>query len=108
MKKSASLIVVVLVLAWSALAYGSAEPAATPLPPAAAGFNWMLLLYAAIISIAGLVLLIIGYLIWELITPYSVKLHLIEHKNVAVAIVTASFILGMAIVIAAALLALAK
>jgi putative membrane protein len=82
---------------------------ATPLPlsmPAAPPPEplWRLLLDAALFGISGIVLLIIGYYVWELITPYNLRRELHENKNVAVAIVVASFILGMSIVIAASLI----
>ena len=56
------------------------------------------------VGTGGIVLHNIGYYLWELITPYNVRKELQENKNVAVAIVVASFILGMAIVIAASLI----
>jgi uncharacterized membrane protein YjfL (UPF0719 family) len=49
-------------------------------------------------------MLIIGYYIWELVTPYNLRRELQENKNVAVAVVVAAFIVGMAIVIGAALI----
>jgi uncharacterized membrane protein YjfL (UPF0719 family) len=64
---------------------------------------WRLLLDATIFGVAGISLLIGGYYIWELITPYNLRKEIQENKNVAVAIVVAAFILGMAIVIAGAL-----
>ena len=64
---------------------------------------WRLLLDASIFGVAGIALLIIGYYIWELVTPYNLRRELQENKNLAVAVVVAAFILGMAIVIAAAL-----
>ena len=79
---------------------------AVPLPlsiPAPAPL-WRLLLDASLFGITGIVLLIIGYYVWELITPYNLRRELHENKNVAVAIVVAAFILGMAIVIAASLI----
>ena len=63
---------------------------------------WRLLTDASIFGLAGIVLLIVGYYIWELVTPYSVRKEL-QDKNTAVAIVTAGFILGMALIIGAAL-----
>ncbi|HXU82096.1 MAG TPA: DUF350 domain-containing protein [Polyangia bacterium] len=63
---------------------------------------WRLLLDASIFGVAGIALLIIGYYIWELVTPYNLRRELQENKNLAVAVVVASFILGMAIIIAAA------
>jgi uncharacterized membrane protein YjfL (UPF0719 family) len=79
---------------------------ATPLPLSAPQPEplWRLLLDASLFGIAGIVLLIIGYYLWELITPYNLRRELHENKNVAVAIVVASFIIGMAIVIAASLI----
>jgi len=65
---------------------------------------WRLLLDASIFGVAGIALLIIGYYIWELVTPYNLRRELQENKNLAVAVVLAAFILGMAIVIAAALI----
>jgi putative membrane protein len=73
-------------------------PVPVPLP------MWRLLLDASIFGIAGIALLIVGYYIWELVTPYNLRRELQENKNLAVAIVVAAFILGMAIVIAASLL----
>ena len=82
---------------------------ASPLPlsvpmPATPEPLWRLLLDASLFGISGIVLLIIGYYLWELITPYNVRRELHENKNVAVAIVVAAFIIGMAIVIAASLI----
>jgi putative membrane protein len=82
---------------------GSPLPLSAPPVPAPEPL-WRLLLDAALFGISGIVLLIIGYYVWELITPYNVRRELHENKNVAVAIVVASFILGMAIVIAASLI----
>jgi putative membrane protein len=64
---------------------------------------WRLLLDAALFGLAGIVLLIVGYYLWELITPYNLRRE-IENKNTAAAIVVAAFIIGMAIVIAASLI----
>ena len=71
---------------------------ATPVP------LWRLLLDASIFGITGIALLIIGYYIWELVTPYNLRRELHENKNVAVAVVVAAFIVGMAIVIAASMI----
>jgi putative membrane protein len=77
-----------------------------PVPPAAvmpAVPLWRLLVDAALFGLAGIVLLIVGYYLWELITPYNLRRE-IENKNTAAAIVVAAFILGMAVVIAASLI----
>ena len=78
--------------------------AAIPRPAGQPAPLWRLLLDATLFGIAGIVLLIIGYYLWELITPYNLRKEIHENKNVAVAIVVAAFIIGMAIVIAASLI----
>jgi putative membrane protein len=65
---------------------------------------WRLVVDASVLGVAGIALLIIGYYIWELVTPYNLRRELQENKNLAVAVVVAAFILGMAIVIGAALI----
>ena len=65
---------------------------------------WRLMLDAALFGLSGIVLLIIGYYLWELITPYNLRREIHENRNVAVAIVVAAFIIGMAMVIAASLI----
>jgi putative membrane protein len=62
-----------------------------------------LLLDAMLFGLSGIVLLIIGYYLWEMITPYNLRREIHENKNVAVAIVAGAFVIGMAIVIASAL-----
>ena len=75
-------------------------------PPAAAqpAPLWRLMLDAALFGLSGIVMLIIGYYLWELITPYNLRREIHENRNVAVAIVVAAFILGMAMIIAASLI----
>ena len=64
---------------------------------------WRMILDVTVFGVIGVVLLILGYYIWELVTPYNLRRELQDNKNVAVAVVAASFIVGMAIVVAAAL-----
>jgi putative membrane protein len=78
-------------------------PLSMPAPPPPEPL-WRLLLDATLFGISGIVLLIIGYYVWELITPYNLRREIHENKNIAVAIVVAAFIIGMAIVIAASLI----
>jgi len=79
-----------------------------PIPPpqalAQAAPLWRLMLDAALFGLCGIVLLIIGYYLWELITPYNLRREIHENRNTAVAIVVAAFIIGMAMVISAALI----
>ena len=81
-----------------------ALPLLQALPQAPSAPLWRLMLDAALFGICGIVLLIIGYYLWELITPYNLRREIHENRNIAVAIVVAAFILGMAIIIAAALI----
>jgi putative membrane protein len=77
---------------------------AVPAAPMTPAPLWRLMLDAALFGLSGIVMLIIGYYLWELITPYNLRREIHENRNVAVAIVVAAFILGMAIVIAASLI----
>jgi putative membrane protein len=63
---------------------------------------WRMILDATIFGVTGVALLIVGYYIWELVTPYNLRRELQENKNLAVAVVAASFIIGRAIDVAAA------
>ncbi|UUV22543.1 DUF350 domain-containing protein [Paenimyroides aestuarii] len=58
---------------------------------------------SAIYSILGIVILLIAYLIVEKITPENSWKEIVENKNIALAIVFAGFIIGMAMIISAAL-----
>ena len=75
-----------------------AQATVTPAP------LWRLMLDAALFGLSGIVMLIIGYYLWELITPYNLRREIHENRNIAVAIVVAAFIIGMAMVIAASLI----
>ncbi len=74
------------------------------MPPAQAVPLGRLLLDVALFGLSGIVLLIVGYYLWEMITPYNLRREIHENKNLAVAIVAAAFVIGMGIVIAAAVL----
>jgi putative membrane protein len=66
--------------------------------------SWSSLFTSVVYGLVGLILLLIGYYIYEIITPWSVKEELIAHRNPAVGLVVAAFILGMALIIAAAII----
>jgi putative membrane protein len=89
--------------AWHALAGELPTPPLEPriMPPA---LSWPSIVTSIVYGLLGLILLLIGYYIFEIITPWSVKEELISHRNPAVAMVVAAFIVGMAIVIAAAII----
>jgi hypothetical protein len=93
----------IAVMAWHAIAGEAPMPPVEPriMPPA---LSWSSLLASVVYGLLGLILLLIGYYAYELITPFSVKDELISHRNPAVGMVVAAFILGVAIVIAAAII----
>lgn len=62
-----------------------------------------MLAWSLIYGLLGIVLTIAGYRIFDWITPIDVEKELSERQNVAVAIVTAAVILGIALVVAAAI-----
>ncbi|MBM4396358.1 MAG: DUF350 domain-containing protein [Deltaproteobacteria bacterium] len=98
----AALALLVVPAAALAQAQAPIEPGAA-WAPAGGGSLVTWLLEAIIFGAAGIAVLIGAYYLWEIITPYSVKDQLIKEKNVAVGIVVAAFIIGTAIVIAAAI-----
>jgi putative membrane protein len=89
--------------AWYAVAGEVPAPLMEPriIPPI---LSWVSLLTSVVYGLVGLILLLVGYYIYEIITPWSVKEELITHRNPAVGMVVAAFILGMAIIIAAAII----
>jgi putative membrane protein len=90
-------------MAWHTMAGEVPMPPIEPriIPPT---LSWASLFTSIVYGLVGLILLLIGYYIYELITPFSVKDELVSHRNPAVGIVVAAFILGMAIIIAAAII----
>jgi len=88
---------------------GHAIAGEVPMPPVEPRIipptlSWTSLFTSVVYGLVGLILLLICYYIYELITPFSVKDELISRRNPAVGMVVAAFILGMAIVIAAAII----
>ena len=89
---------------YEALALAQQKPAPASMQAASRwGMLGQWLLEALIFGIVGVAILIVAYYVWELITPYSVKKVLIEDKNLAAGVVVAAFIIGTAIIIAAAI-----
>jgi putative membrane protein len=82
------------------------EVASVPVEPRffVPALTWAGIISSIVYGLLGLILLLIGYYVYELITPWSVKEELTTHRNPAVAMVVAAFIVGMAVVIASAIL----
>jgi len=51
----------------------------------------------------GIVVLVLSFIIIDKLTPYNLWKEIIEKKNVSLAIVVASFMLGLAIIISSAI-----
>lgn len=62
------------------------------------------LLTTAAFAALGLVVMAVAFVLWEWITPYSIREELTEKKNTAIAIVMAGVLIGISIIIAGALL----
>jgi len=60
--------------------------------------------YLALFAFIGIFLAIVGYKIFDRCTPGHLHKEIVEHRNVAAAIVGGSVILGVCIIIAAAML----
>ncbi len=58
----------------------------------------------ALFGLSGVILAIVGYKIFDLCTPGDLHKEIVEHKNVAAAIIGAAVILGICIIIAAAMI----
>lgn len=61
------------------------------------------ILGSVIYSVIGITILVIAYVIFEKITPENLRKEIIEKQNTALAIVSGSFILAIAIIIATAI-----
>ena len=54
-------------------------------------------------AVLGMILLYVGYKIFDMVTPTDMQKKIFEENNVAVAVTAGAFILGLAIVIGAAI-----
>lgn len=62
------------------------------------------LLYTALFAAAGIVLAFLGYKIFDKLTPGDLHKEIMEKQNVAAAIVAGAVVLGICIIIAAAMI----
>jgi putative membrane protein len=62
------------------------------------------LLYTAVFSLAGTALAILGYKLFDLCTPGNLHEEIIKNRNLAAAVLGAAIILGVCIVVAAAIM----
>ena len=88
--------------------YAGVAFAAGPLGSSGGGgwtdeIKWSGILSTVIYGVMGIMLSILGYKVYDLITPFSLTKELEEDQNVAVGIVVAGIIIGVSIIVAAAI-----
>ncbi len=64
---------------------------------------WKPLVGSIIFSIVGLVILVIGYKIFDLATPYNLNKEIAENKNTAAGIAVAGILIALGLIVAAAI-----
>lgn len=62
------------------------------------------LFHTVLFGLVGVVLAIVGYKLFDLVTPGKLHHEILQNKNVAAAIVGAAVILGVCVLVAAAML----
>lgn len=102
MKKTLLLAVSLLVLATSSLMAADAQPLAAPSWHAQT--LWAAIGNVLIFAGIGIVAAIIGFKVFDKCTPGDLQKEIIENKNIAAAIMAAAVILGVSIIIAAAMI----
>ncbi len=58
---------------------------------------------AGVFSILGIFLLILGFVVMDKLTPYSLWKEIVEHKNIALAILLGAALLGISNIVASAI-----
>ncbi len=87
----------------SPLLAATADPAAAPAAWHARTLGEALL-YMLVFSIAGMVLAIVGYKLFDKFTPGDLHKEIVDKQNVAAAVIAAAVVLGICIIIAAAMI----
>ena len=60
-------------------------------------------LLSVLFALLGFVLLFVGYKVFDALTPHNIGHKILDEGNVAAAVLMAGFIVGLAIVVAAAI-----
>jgi uncharacterized membrane protein YjfL (UPF0719 family) len=63
----------------------------------------MAVLATAVFGLLGIVLALIGFKLFDLITPFNLEREMCENKNVAVGVLCAGIVLGVCVIVAAAI-----
>jgi hypothetical protein len=98
-------LVPTLMLAQAFSAPAASEAAASvPVPGWHAQSLWQAVAYMVLFALIGIALAIAGYKLFDKCTPGDLHKEILENRNVAAAIVAGSVILGVCVIIAAAML----
>jgi putative membrane protein len=62
------------------------------------------LFYTALFSVAGTLLAIVGYKLFDICTPGNLHEEIVKNRNLAAAVIGAAVIIGVCIVVAAAIM----
>ena len=65
---------------------------------------WQAIAYMLLFAVIGIAAAILGYKLFDMCTPGDLSKEILEHRNVAAAIIAAAVIVGVCIIIAAAML----
>lgn len=65
--------------------------------------NWTPIINSALFSFLGMAILLSGYFILEKLTPEKTWKEIVDNKNVALAIIFGAFIIGISLIISAAI-----
>ena len=63
----------------------------------------MAVLATAVFGLVGIVLALIGFKLFDMITPFNLEREMCENKNVAVGVLCAGIVLGVCVIVAAAI-----
>ena len=65
--------------------------------------HWTPIINSVLFSFLGIIILLIGYFIIEKLTPEKTWKEIVENKNMALAIIFGAFIIGISMIISAAI-----
>ncbi len=65
--------------------------------------HWTPIINSVLFSFLGIIILLIGYFIIEKLTPEKTWKEIVENKNIALAIIFGAFIIGISMIISAAI-----
>ncbi|UBB89297.1 DUF350 domain-containing protein [Candidatus Kaistella beijingensis] len=65
--------------------------------------HWTPIINSVLFSFLGITILLVGYFIIEKLTPEKTWKEIVENKNIALAIIFGAFIIGISMIISAAI-----